>query len=250
MPLTEHPTGGYRFLPGITPYSCGVVAAPGHEIVAVTLRQPMPYADGLSCVAKFLHAQGRPKAALCGVRLRCPRPYSFEGFAEFNTAYTAILDEWKVFVDGVNPLARTNVAPAVGPPDEPVLYGFSYTQTCEIEAVPTFVVAGAGELPEGVLSRHQIVSVGDDSALGLSSKAQYVLSLMDNRLAGLGVEWSAVTAVNVYTVHDLSAVLPEIILARIGSAAMHGVRWHYTRPPVEEIEFEMDVRGTRTELWL
>ena len=38
MPLVDHPVGNYRFLPGIAPYSCGVVSAPGYEIVHVLVR--------------------------------------------------------------------------------------------------------------------------------------------------------------------------------------------------------------------
>ena len=37
MALIDHPTGNYRFLPGIAPYSCGVVSAPGYEIAHVIL---------------------------------------------------------------------------------------------------------------------------------------------------------------------------------------------------------------------
>jgi hypothetical protein len=28
------------------------------------------------------------------------------------------------------------------------------------------------------------------------------------------------------------------------------VHWHYTRPPIEEVEFEMDVRCVRRDLWI
>jgi hypothetical protein len=41
--LIDHPTGGYRFLPGIAPYSCGVVSRPGTEIVYVTFLKTPPY---------------------------------------------------------------------------------------------------------------------------------------------------------------------------------------------------------------
>src|SRR5580693_7880442 len=103
MPLIDHPFGHYRFLPGIAPYSCGVVAAPGFEIVHVTLQQPIPYRDGFDRIAKLLRVEKRPKAALCGIELRSPRPYSFAGFAEFNKGYAAILENWGLFVDGINP---------------------------------------------------------------------------------------------------------------------------------------------------
>ena len=40
--VTLNPKGGYRFLPGIEPYSSGVIAEPGFEIVHVTLSSPVP----------------------------------------------------------------------------------------------------------------------------------------------------------------------------------------------------------------
>lgn len=248
MPLIDHPSGDYRFLPGIAPYSCGVVTRPGFEMVHVTLQHPLPFRSGFERIAAFLPTEGRPKAALCAIELRSPRPFTFAGFAEFNAGYARILERWGLFVDGVNPVARTNVAPVVEPPSEPMLYGFSFTRPCAAGLLPTFVVAGAGELPEGVLARDGIVSVGDTSALGLMTKARFVMDLMENRLRGLGVDWPTVSAVNVYTIHSLTRLLPETILSRIGRGAIHGAHWYYSRPPIEEIEFEMDVRGTRTEL--
>lgn len=248
MPLTEHPHGNYRFLPGIAPYSCGAVASPGYEIVHVTLQRAVPYRAGFDQIAEFLTSEGRPRAALCGIELRSPRPFSFSGFGEFNAGYAAILKSWGLFVNGVNPVARTNVAPVVQPPAEPVLYGFSFTRPSEQTAAPTFVVAGGGELPEGVLARDGIVGLGDTSAPGLAKKAKFVMDLMENRLHGLGIDWNLASAIEVYTAHPIFPLLSEVILGRVGSAADHGVRWFYSRPPIEEIEYEMDVRGTRTAL--
>jgi hypothetical protein len=247
MALIQHPTGDYLFLPGIAPYSCGVVAAPGFEIVHVTLHRPLPYRAGFERIEQFLAAAGRPKAALCAIELRSPRPFSFAGFAEFNAAYAAILKSWGLFVDGRNPVARTNVAPEVSPPPEPALHGFSYTRPDERGQAPTFVVAGSGELPEGVLAPEFIVARGDTSPAGIRSKASFVLDLMENRLLGLGVGWSAVTDANLYTIHSLDRLLPEVILRRMGLNSAH---WHYTRPPIEEIEFEMDLRGVRNDVRL
>ena len=248
MPLTDHPSGDYRFLPGIAPYSCGVVSSPGFEIVQVTLQAPIPYRLGFERIAEFLDQQGRPKAALCAISLRSPRPFTFQGFADFNAEYAAILQSWDLFVDGVNPVARTNVAPVISPPAEPMLYGFSFTRPCTGNSTSTFVVAGAGELPEGVLSREGIVALGDTSPAGMMIKARFVMDLMETRLRGLGADWSLVSTVNVYTAHSLTPLLPENILGRTGSASIHGITWHFSRPPIEEIEYEMDLRGTRTEL--
>ena len=115
---------------------------------------------------------------------------------------------------------------------------------------PTFVVAGAGELSEGILSREGIIALGDTSPNGLAIKAQFVMNLMETRLRGLGADWPLVSTVNVYTAHSLTPLLPEVILGRIGPASIHNTTWHFSRPPIAEIEYEMDVRGTRTELRL
>jgi hypothetical protein len=224
------------------------VAAPDFEIVHVTFQQPVAWRDGFRRIREYLASQGRPQTALCGIELRSPRPFSFQGFGDFNAEYTALLKVWDVFVNGVNPIARTNVAPVINPPSEPVLYGFSFTQSCHAELPPTFVVAGAGELPEGILSAEAIVAPDDTSPRGMMTKARFVMDLMENRLRGLGADWSQVSAINVYTAHSLAPLLPEVILNRTGPAGLHGVHWHYARPPIDGIEFEMDVRGTRTEL--
>ena len=250
MSLMDHPEGNYRFLPGIAPYSCGAVSAPGFEVVHAVFQRPLPYRAGFARIAEHLAAAGRPKAALCGVELRSPAPFSFPGFAAFNGEYAAILKEWGLFVNGINPVARTNVAPVVGPPGEPVLYGFSYTRPCPGAQPLTFVVAGAGELPEGILAAESIVALGDTSPHGIATKAAFVMDLMERRLHGLGADWSLVNAIDVYTVHSLDSILPEVVLNRAGPAGVHGVRWHYSRPPITGIEYEMDLRGTRADVHL
>jgi hypothetical protein len=248
MRLVDHPTGNYRFLPGIAPYSCGAVSSPGFEIVNVTFQLPVPYRMGFERIASMLSEQGRPKTALCAIALRSSRPYTFQGFADFNADYASILESWGVFVDGINPIARTNVAPVVSPPPEPVLYGFSFTRPCPSNHPPTCVVAGAGELPEGILARDDIVALGDTSPRGLATKARFMMDLMENRLRGLGLDWAMVTMANVYTAHSITELLPTVILNRMAAAGIHGVHWHFSRPPIEEVEFEMDLRSTRTEL--
>ncbi|WP_152051653.1 2-amino-5-chloromuconate deaminase CnbZ [Tautonia marina] len=250
MSLLNHPTGGYRVLPGIAPYSRGVVSAEGFEIVHVTLERPLPETEGFARIREHLAQEGRPVTAVCGIELRSPRPFSFDGFAAFNASYAAVLNEWGVFVGDVNPVARTNVAPEVEAPESPSFYGFSYTRACERSLPPTFVVAGAGELPEGILEESAIVRRGETDADAIAEKARFVMDLMEERLRGLGVGWDGVTAADVYTVHPAVELLPDVILKRMGAAAIHGVRWFYSRPPIVGIEYEMDVRGVRSEIRL
>ena len=44
--IREFPPGGYRFIPGVLPYSGGVAALPGHAIERVQFHSPAPLAEG------------------------------------------------------------------------------------------------------------------------------------------------------------------------------------------------------------
>ena len=151
-----------------------------------------------------------------------------------------------ILVDGVNPVARTNVAPAIGAPSEPSLYSFAYTAPVDGGSA-SFVVSGAGELPEGSAGPDDVVRRGEASPDAMAAKARCVLGLMDGRLRGLKAEREQVTATNVYTVHDVNSLLATAILPHIGPAGAHGVAWHYARPPIVTIEYEMDLFGGTRE---
>jgi len=243
----ENPKGNYSFIKGISPYSAGVAAARGFEIEHARLQPAQPLRDGFAAVDRHLKALGRPRQALCAMELRSPRPFTFQGFADFNAGYVDVLKSWQILQDGLNPVARTNVAPEVDPPAEALLYGFSYTVASE-RAPVTFVVAGAGELPEGSLDPHDVVRRGEDSLEALREKARFVLGLMESRMRELGGNWTSVTAADVYTVHDIYPLLEKDILPRLGAARQHGITWHYTRPPIVGIEYEMDLRGCGREI--
>jgi hypothetical protein len=247
--LIPNPAGGYRFLPGIEPYSSGAAAAEGFEIVHATFHAPPPWREGFQRIEAHLRAAGRPRQALCGVELRSPEPYTRQGFIGFNRDYCALIEAWELLVEGRNPVARTNVAPRWEAPAEPVLYGFSYTVPSE-EAVPTFVVAGAGELRGGPLLEAAVVRPGERSPEAMAEKARYVLKAIGRRLEGLGRSWADVTAAEVYTAEPLEEVLAAAVLEGIGPAARHGVRWYPARPPIDELLFEMDARGVRREISL
>jgi len=248
MKLLDNTKGNYRFLTGIAPYSSGVVAVPGYEIVHAILQVPRPYRQGFELIEQHLTEQNRPRQALCAIALRSPKPFTFEGFAEFNQSYQKILADWSLLVDGHNPVARTNVAPEVGPPDEPSLYSFSYTMPGSTSETRTFIVAGAGDLVEQSLSSQAIVRAGEISTDAVQEKTARVMNTMQTRLTGLQASWSEVTAVDIYTVHSLQPFLALTILERMGSAAIHGVHWFYSRPPIIGLEFEMDMRGVRREI--
>ncbi|MGI8782076.1 MAG: 2-amino-5-chloromuconate deaminase CnbZ [Acidobacteriota bacterium] len=249
--LVENPKGNYHFLKGSSAYSSGVVAALGYEIVQVTLNSLLSFQSGFDLMARHLASAGRPMQAVCAMELCSPRPFSFEGFAEFNHGYHAVLADAEILVDTLNPVARTNVAPEVDPPAEPSLHAFSYTVPHPGSKVrPTFVVAGAGELVESRLNPQSIVRPNEVSADAMREKAAHVMRCMTGRLRGLGVSWDEVNVVNIYTVHDVFPFFQEEVLAVAGAGVRHGVRLHYARPPIAGLDYEMDVRGVRTELYL
>ena len=246
--LRDHPTGSYRFLPGISAFSSGVIAMPGHEIVHATLGAPLPWRAGFALIDKHLKEQGRGRTALCGIELRSPKPFTFDGFAKFNEGYRALLGEWGILVGDDNPIPRTNVAPVIAAPGEPSLYAFAYTIAGTTPA-PTFVVAGAGEMRDRAQGADGIVRRGDTSPDGMREKARFVMNVMQERMRALGADWRRATAIDVYTAQPIHDYLDDI-LRPAGPAAIHGVRWFPSRPPIQGLEFEVDLRGVAREVVL
>jgi hypothetical protein len=246
--MVKNLRGNYSFLPAIEAFSAGAAAMPGYEVVHVTFAVPPPYRSALEQIDRFLHEKRRPAQALCAVELRSPRPMTLVEFDTFNQAYAGELRKRDVLLEDANPVARTNVAPVLDPPLEAALYAFSYT-TPAANAPPTFVVAGGGDriIQSPKKDVPDIVGGGSLSAEVMREKVAFVLGLMGKRLAGLGAAWEQVTTVNVYTAHPLFPFLEPLLLPRLGPAKAHGIRWHFVRPPVQGMEFEMDVRGCRQE---
>jgi hypothetical protein len=245
--LIENKNGHYLFLKGIAPYSSGAIAQPGFEIVHAVLERVLPWREGFERIDSYWKAIGRDRAALCGIELRCPTPYSMDGFVAFNRDYCAVLEAWELYVDGVNPVARTNVSPAFEKVREPVLHGFSYTVPTK-SSRGTMVIAGGGELDSPKLVAEAIVRRGETSEEAMREKAAYVVDLMEKRLLGLGGSWDLMTAVDIYTVHAVEGLVEDLVVKRMGEAARHGIRWYHARPPIVEIEYEMDMRGVLQEV--
>lgn len=241
--------GGYRFLQGGFPYSQGVAALPGWAIERVRFARPLPVAAGFAAIEAHLRAAGRPLVALCAAELRSPAPFTMQGFQGFNRGYVDVLERWGLVRDGLNPVARSNVCPRFDAPAEPSFFAFSYTVPAATHAGggggSDFVIAGSGEWPEGQPFPEAIVARGDLSAAGLAAKARFVIDTMRARTAGVKGDWRGLTAAQVYTVHDIHALLPTHFAPAglIGA----GLTWHVCAPPILELEFEMDVRRVGVE---
>ncbi len=237
--------GGYRFVPSVFQYSAGVAALPGHAIERVRFRTPVPLDKGFAEIERMIEAAGRPPTAFCACELRSPAQLTEAGFRAFNERYVATLEKWGLFDGKVNPVARSNVCPQIAPPPEPSFHAFCFTVAASVRA-PSFVIAGSGEAREGGASYNErIIRRGETTPEAMREKARHVLGEMERRLAAFGLTWADTTATQVYTVHDLYPFLADEIVRR--GAAHAGLTWHYARPPVQGLEYEMDCRGVANE---
>jgi len=241
----DFPAGNYRFIPAVFQYSSGAAALPGFEIERVRFDHLLPLADGFAQVAKYIQAAGRPLTAFCACELRSPAAFTEDGFRAFNQHYVKTLAEWGLFDGTVNPVARSNVCPEIDPPAEPSFYAFSFTRPSQ-STTSAFVIAGGAEARGGSGSYpERIVRYRDLSPEGLKEKVRFTTREMESRLAAFGFGWKDTTAAQAYSVHDFHPVIIDELVRR--GATRSGLTWHFARPPVIDLEYEMDCRRVTRE---
>jgi hypothetical protein len=242
--------GNYRFIPAVFQYSSGAMADPGYEIERVRFDRLVPLADGFAQIAKFIQAAGRPLTSFCACELRSPAAFTEEGFRAFNLHYVKTLGEWGLYDGTTNPVARSNVCPEIDPPSEPSFYAFSFTcasQQAGSGATPTFVIAGGAELRGGSGSYpERIVRYRDISSEGLKEKVRFTVSEMESRMEAFGFGWKDTTGVQAYTIRDFHPLVADELVRR--GATRSGLTWHFARPPVIDLEYEMDCRRVLREV--
>lgn len=249
--LSVFEPGAYSYIKAFFQYSGGVAAQPGFEIERARFAKPLPLRDAYPAVEAHLKSLGRPTSAFCACELRSPDPFSDQGFRDFNKVYVQTLARWGIYREGddaLNPVARTNVCPVYDKPAEPVMAAFSYTVPAQRVAFRgSFIVSGGGEARDGSGPySERIVRLHDTSPEGLREKVVFVVDEMERRLKRLGFAWSDAASTQAYTVHDIGPLVGEVIAAR--GACAGGLTWHYARPPIIGLDYEMDVRGAAREI--
>jgi hypothetical protein len=243
---SDFPAGNYRFIPAVFQYSSGAAANPGYEVERVRFDRMPKLADGFALIAKYIQAAGRPLTSFCACELRSPAAFTDEGFRNFNLHYVQTLAEWGIYDGKTNPVARSNVCPEIDPPAEPSFYAFSFTRP-SMNATPSFAIAGSGESVDGGASyAERTVRYRDLSPDGIKEKVRYVVGVMEKRMGEFGFGWKDTTAVQAYTVHDFHHVLAAELVRH--GAARSGLTWHFARPPVIDLEYEMDCRRVLREI--
>jgi hypothetical protein len=248
----DFPAGNYRFIPAVFQYSSGAAADSGFEIERVRFDRSPPLAEGFARVAEYIRGSGRPLTSFCACELRSPAAFTEDGFRTFNQHYVKTLEEWGLFDGSINPVARSNVCPEIDPPSEPSFYAFSFTRPNQ-NTMPSFVIAGGAELGGGGAELgggggsypERIVRYRDLSADGLKDKVRFAVGSMEERLGVFGFGWKDTTGVQTYTVHDFHPVISDELVRR--GAARSGLTWHFARPPVIDLEYEMDCRRVMRE---
>ena len=237
--------GGFRYIPGEFQYSSGVAALDDFRIERVEFMRPVPLTAGFDFIERHLGDHGISLLAFCACELRSPVPFTETAFTAFNRHYVGTLERWGVVRGNANPVARSNVCPEQNKPTEPSFHAFCFVRP-EPGARGSFVVAGSGEAETGPASyRERTIRFGDTSPVGLREKAAFVLNRMEQRMAALGKAWRDTTAAQVYTVFDPHPFMADEIVRR--GAAEHGLTWHFARPPVQGLDYEMDCRGVPLE---
>lgn len=249
MTKTLFSPGQYSYLPGGFQYSAAVVAEPGYAIERARFSRPVPLAQGFRRIVAHLAAIGRPPTALCACELRSPAVMSEVDFGIFNQAYVQPLARMGLYEEGTNPVARCNLIPAVSPPPEPSFHAFSYTVPADrAQQAPDFTTSGAAECPDRPGYRDNIVRLGETTPQALGDKLCYALGDLASRFDAMGVSWNDVSDMSLYTVHDLHHLVEQELARR--NALAGGLCWHWVRPPVEDIEIEIDARKVSRTLLL
>ena len=239
------PAGGYRYIPGVFQYSAGVAALDGYRIERLEFHRLLPLSAGFDFIERHLAGQGLTPAAFCACELRSPAPFTDDGFRSFNRHYVGTLERWGIMRGDRNPVARSNVCPELHKPAEPSFHAFCFARPAA-GASGSFVIAGSGEAEEGQATyRERTVRYGDTSQAAMREKAVFVLNRMEQRMAAVGAGWADTTVAQVYTVYDVHPFLGDEIVRR--GAAAHGLTWHFARPPVVGLDYEMDCRAVPVE---
>ena len=178
--------------------------------------------------------------------MRSPAPFTEDGFRAFNEIYAGTLRQWGVMTGDTNPVARSNVCPEIDPPAEPSFHAFCFTVAAH---GPIAHLRGRGQRRggrrQGQLPRSHGAARRDLAGRDRAKRRASCSARWSGGSSLLGFGWADTTATQVYTVHDLHPFLADEIVRR--GAARAGLTWHYARPPVRELEYEMDCRAIASE---
>lgn len=90
-------SGGYRYIPAVFQYSGGVAVEDGFELERARFMRPVPLPEAFAAVEAHMMAVNRPIAAFAQCELRSPKPFTDQGFIDFNKLYVTTLERWGIY---------------------------------------------------------------------------------------------------------------------------------------------------------
>lgn len=230
--LADNGPGNYRYLASPDrPFSSGVIANSGYDLVHAKFDRLLPLDEGLNSAKRHVEEAGRRVTAIAGFELRLPKPLARKDFDSFNEGYVKSLSALGLAIDGQLPATRTNVAAILDAPNEPSLYGFLYTVPSKVDR-RAFVLSGAPE----------------QSGTSPGAMLDSIVSALSERLGKLGASWADATTIQLYCVANVQQEVMESVLEQVGRASIHGIRWFPSYPPIEGLNFEIDARSVSAEV--
>jgi hypothetical protein len=243
LSLIDNKAGNYRFAPGGAVFCGGVVPDDGYEVVRVLLRPWIPLERAYLFIQNHLKSLGRPTQAFCGIELRVPAPLTFADWATFNVPYLRQLREWGLIFGDQSGVCRSNIALALGAPQETSVCAFSYTVPTS-PSVKTFFLSGQADID----SAGKIVAEGDTGASAMHKRARFTIDTVGATLGKLGVGWEDTTQIALFHVADIPDLWGSALLGTLGEAVRRGVLVYHARPPLAGAEVELEARAVRQEL--
>ncbi len=122
------------------------------------------------------------------------------------------------------------MAPEVEPPPGPSLHAFCHT------------VEGHG--------RHNFVISGMGTRSNVAGFWAAIVLTLEERMNALGVGWADVTEAQFYGTRSDHEVFVDDTLHRFAELVRPGLRWYFSRPPVDFGRLEIDLRAVARDTWM
>ena len=232
--------GNYRFIPAVFQYSSGAAASSGFEIERVRFDSLVPLAEGFAAVAKYIAGRGTAADLVLRLRVALAGGVHRGWLSRFNQHYVKTLAEWGLF-DGTDQSRR---AQQCLPGDRPAQ-----------RAVVLRVLVHPAEQRHVADLRHCRRRGSARRHRQLSRADRALPRSQPGRVEGEGrftVRRNGAPARRVrfrLERHHGGAGLHRARFSsgcrrRTGApgATRSGLTWHFARPPVVDLEFEMDCR--------
>jgi hypothetical protein len=84
---------------------------------------------------------------------------------------------------------------------------------------------------------------------GLPAFWNAIVQTIEANMTALDVAWAEVTEAQIYGTRADHQVFGESGLRRFGELVRPGLRWFFSRPPIDDLNLEIDVRGLASESW-